>query len=242
MENFKNVDRRWIDVSWDPGRNYSVPYHWGTTALALDTAAYAGESNTLKLLFDPPPELQGRIILVPESGVVQVALRYLGKPLCTKDADDLAALSDLLMSAKSHWRTITYDINDPMLSGEVALAYIWNGNALAVRLQKPSWTYIYPREGVVGWMDNVVVLKDAPNIENAKLFQNFLMDPEIAAINSAYNNYANAIRGSEKFLPSAFAEAPEIRLPDEAPTPEIPPACEDQITEKYNEIWAQVTK
>src|SRR5262249_9227622 len=98
MENFKNVDPRWIGVSWDPGRNYSGPYLWGTTALAIDTAAYKGEADTLKLIFDPPPELQGRIGIV-SSAVIESAWRYLGKPQCSGSADDLAALDRLLKGA-----------------------------------------------------------------------------------------------------------------------------------------------
>src|SRR3990172_9959470 len=66
MENFKNVDPIWVDVYWDKGRNYTVPWQWGTTAFIVDTAKYGGDINTLALLFDTPPELQGRINVLPD--------------------------------------------------------------------------------------------------------------------------------------------------------------------------------
>ncbi|MGH6884753.1 MAG: extracellular solute-binding protein [Geminicoccales bacterium] len=243
MENFKNVDPRWIDVYWDPGRNYSVPWQWGTTNFAVDTAVFGGDINTLAILFDPPPELDGKINMQPEIvEVMHAALRYLGKPRCNGNAEDLKAAYDLLISAKPHWRTIDYPMIEPLVAGDVAASHGWNGAAMRARLQRPTIKYAYPKEGVAGWMDNVVVLKDAPNLENAKLFQNFIMDPENAALISDFAKYANGIMGSEKFLPAEFAEAPEIKMPADAPTPEFVPPCPKEVTEKYNQIWTNLLK
>lgn len=240
MENFKNVDQRWVDVFWDPGRDYSVPYHWGTMGLAVDTAAYGDEIDSLRLIFDPPPELEGRISVVPEGvDVIDAALRYLGKPHCSSGPEDLKTLTNLLQDAKRHWLWITYDIYAEMGSGDAILAFVWNPIAGFVREQKPALNYVYPREGVFGWMDNVVVPKDAPNLENAKLFQNFLMDPEIAAMNSVSNMAANAILGSDKFMPPGFADAPEIKLPAGV-EPEFLPTCPKEARDNYDAIWAEV--
>ena len=37
MENFKNVEDKWVNVDWDPGRHYSVPWQWGTVGVVVDT-------------------------------------------------------------------------------------------------------------------------------------------------------------------------------------------------------------
>ena len=76
----------------------------------------------------------------------------------------------------------------------------WSGKALATRQQKSTVKYVYPKEGVVGWMDNVAVPTGAPNLENAKKFLNFLMDPENIALQQKYTGYQSAIAGSNKFL------------------------------------------
>ena len=91
-------------------------------------------------------------------------------------------------------------------------------------------------------MDNVAVLKDAPNMENAKLFQNFIMDPENAALISDFAKYANGIVGAEKFLPPELAQAPELNWPAGAGTgARFRPAPKD-VNDTYNKIWTALLK
>ena len=66
MENFKNMDPQWVDVEFDPGRNYTVPWQWGTVGVTVNTAVYSGDINTAAVIFDPPEELKGKINVVPE--------------------------------------------------------------------------------------------------------------------------------------------------------------------------------
>jgi spermidine/putrescine transport system substrate-binding protein len=243
MENFKNVDPRWVDVYWDKGRNYTVPWQWGTTAFTVNTDVYKGDVNTYKLIFDPPPELQGRINMLDDMNeVINAGLRYLNLPRCNKNPEDLKKLTDLLMGAKKYWRTFDYATIQKLTSKDVDLSQQWNGASMRVRLQMPSMVYAYPKEGLTGWMDNVAVLKGAPNMENAKKFQNFVMDPENAALISNFAHYANGIAGSEKFMDKDMAAAPEIVMPASAPAPEFLPPCDEDTVKLYNAIWTELKK
>jgi spermidine/putrescine transport system substrate-binding protein len=243
MANFKNVEPQWVDVYFDQGRHYTTPWQWGTTAFAVNTEHYKGDINTFAILFDPPPELQGRINMQPSPDeVIGAALRYMGKPLCSGDAETLKAVYEMVKKAKPSWRTMDYGMIDTMVAGDTWASQGWNGAAMRVRLQVPSVVYAYPREGYSLWMDNVAVLKDAPNMENAKAFQNFVMDPENAALISDFAKYANGIAGSGKFLPQEFADAPEIKIPDSAPKGSFVPVCPPEVTEKYSQIWTNLMK
>ncbi|GAB5468902.1 MAG: extracellular solute-binding protein [Rhodospirillales bacterium] len=243
MENFKNVDPKWVDLYFDEGRNYSVPWQWGTTTFAVDTAVYDGDIDSYAILFDPPEVLVDRINMQPDMyEAMNAALRYLGKPLCNGNPEDLKAAFALLKGAKPKWRTIEYGMIQPLVSGDIAASQGWNGAAMRAREQKSSIKYAYPKEGFSAWMDNVVVLKDAPNMEIAKKFQNFLMDPENAAMVSDFAKYANGIMGSEKYLPASFIEAPEITIPEGAPTPVFVPLCPKEVQDKYTQIWTNLLK
>ena len=241
MENFSNMDPKWVDVWWDPGRSYSVPWQWGTTSFTVDTKVYTGDINTLKLLFEPPPELQGRINMLNDmNDVINAALRYLGYPRCNGDKDQLREATELLLKAKPYWRTMDYSIIEKLTSNDVDLSQSWNGAAMRARAQRPSLAYAYPKEGFTGWMDNVAVLSDAPNMENAKLFGNFVMDPENAALISDFAKYANGISGSDKFMDPEMLSAPEIVMPADAPTPDFVQPCPQETVDLYNKIWTRL--
>ena len=243
MSNFKNMDPKWVDVYWDKGRNYSIPYQWGTTSFQVDTTVYTGDINTLKLIYDPPKELQGRINMLNDmNDVINAGLRYLGHPRCNSDKAQLKELNTLLLSAKKHWRTMDYSTIEKLTSKDVDLSQNWNGAAMRARLQRPELEYAYPKEGFTGWMDNVAVLKGSPNLENAKLFMNFMMDPENAAMTSNFARYANGVMGSEKYMEAAMKTAPEIIIPASAPAPEFVPPCNQDVVALYTKIWTNLKK
>ena len=247
MENFKNMDPRYINVYWDLGRNYTVPWQIGITTFTVDTAKYKGDINTLAILFDTPEELRGRVNMLQDmNSVINAAERYLGLPRCNANPQDLKKVNDLLQNAKkNYWRTLDYDTIGKLTSGDADVSQNWNGYSYRARLQKPTLALAYPKEGIEGFMDNVAVLKDAPNLENAKLFQNFIMDPENAALISDFAHYNNGIKGSDKFLMQMdpeFAKAPEINPPAGAPEPEFVPPCPKEVNDMYNKIWTSRLK
>ena len=240
MENFGNVDPNWVDVYWDPGRSYSVPWQWGTTSFIFDRKVYKGDVNTLALIFDAPDELKGRINMLNDmNDVINAGLRYLGYDRCNSNKEELKALTELLLKAKEDWRTMDYSTIEKLTSGDVDLSQNWNGASMRARAQRPTLVYAYPKEGFTGWMDNVAVLKGAPNMDNARLFVNFIMDPENAALISNFARYANGITGSDTFMDTEMSEAPEIVVPAGAPAPDFVPPCDQEVVDLYNKIWTR---
>ncbi len=241
MENFKNMDPNWVDVYWDPGRKYSVPYQWGTTSFTVDSAVYGGDIDTLELIFNPPAELKGRINMLNDmNDVINAGLRYLGYPRCNSNPEQMKELLELLTKAKADWRTMDYSVIEKLTSKDVDLSQSWNGAAMRARADRPTLKYAYPKEGFTGWMDNVAVLADAPNMDNAKLFVNFMMDPENAALTSNFARYANGILGSDKYMDAEMLDAPEIVMPEGAPVPDFVPPCDQDVVDLYNKIWTRL--
>ncbi|MCR9125649.1 MAG: extracellular solute-binding protein [Rhodobacteraceae bacterium] len=244
MENFGNVDPVWVDVAWDPGRHYTVPWQWGTTGVVVNTKYYDGDINTSAIFMDPPEELKGKINVVPEMGdVMALAIMYYGGTPCTGDREILKKVRDGLVEAKKSWLGMDYGNLEKFAKEDLWAGVNWNGSTFRMRLQNENVAYGYPKEGYVVWMDSVAVLADARNVEEAKMFQNFIMEPENAALISSFARYANGILGSDPYMPDDMKTAPEIVIPAELKDKGVfNQACPPDVQQLYTRIWTDLQK
>lgn len=244
MPNFKYVHPDHIDVYFDKGREYGAPWQWGTTGISLNTKHYDGpKANSWALVFDPPEVLKGKINMVSEMGdVINAGLFYLGLPTCNSNKADLKKLNTLLTESKKNWASIDYGVIEKLTSEDVYASHNWNGASMRARLQNPEIRYVMPKEGLLAWADNVVLLRDARNVEEAKTFLNFIMHPENAAMISNFARYGNAIVGSAEHMDPEMSTAPEIIGYEGAGTPQFVPPCPQDVVAMYTKMWNNLLK
>ncbi|MCV3270138.1 extracellular solute-binding protein [Roseobacter sinensis] len=244
MENYGNIAAEWRDVEWDPNREYSVPWQWGTTGVAVNQSAYSGDINTSSIWLDPPEELVGKVNVVPEmQDVISMALMYVGGEPCTTDTEMLKKARDVLVAAKPNWMSMDYGMTEKLSNSDVMATVNWNGSTFRARVNNPDVAYGYPKEGYIIWMDNAAILADAQNVDEAKTFLNFIMDPENAALISSFARYANGITGSDAFMPDDMKTAPEIVVPaDLVAAGKFTATCPAEAQEFYTAIWTELQK
>jgi len=240
MENFKNVAEAFQFPSWDPKQQFTSPYQMGTTSYAIDTSAGVGSCATLKEFFEPNGAASGNlgVFKTPEE-VVNLAHIYLGQEFCTEETADLKAIQALLAGQKEHVKIFSSESTmDRLGQGVTTISNAWNGDAMKQRLDGASIQYCFPQEGVVGWYDSLVIPKGAKNIENAKTFMNWLMDPENMAMQSDFARYANAIVGTEKFMSEEMASSPEVGVPS-VPV-KFGKSCGPKYVKAIDKIWTKL--
>lgn len=239
LPGFENIEENWRGQYYDPGNDYSIPWHWGTTSFVYDSARSHGSVDSLKALFEPEPG--DRVGLIDDADdVVALALRYLGLPRCNDSAADLTVVQKLLLDLMP--KADLFDASQPvdwLVQSRAIAAMAWNGDAMRARKRQPTLRYAYPREGVTVWTDTLVVPRGGANREAALQFMAFMLRPENAALQSNFTGYANAIHGSEAMLSADLQTAPEIIIPPQARL-EFLQACDESIYGRYRAIWSKV--
>lgn len=242
LANKGNISPEWADPSFDPGRMHSVPYQWGSTSFAVDTDVYTGDINTTDILFNPPAELSGKINMIDSQGeVMALASVHMGIPQCTNDREQLQALNDMLQNAKQHWASFNSDTaKEVLVSGDVTVGMIFDGFSAKAREERASITYAFPTQGYLVWMDSIVLLKDAPNRDNAIAFMDFMLEPENIAAVSNFARYGLGVSGAEEYLDPALSTLPEANPPATAGEGVFVIPCDQETQAVYDQIWTNL--
>jgi len=202
LTNLGNLDPKIMNQAFDPDNTYSLPYMWGSTAIAVNTKdAVAATVTSFADLWKP--ELKGKILLPNDMrGVLGMGLRRLGYSLNETDPVKVAEACELLMPLMASVRV--FDSDSPkqaLLNNEVQAAVLWNGEAFIASGENPDIRYIYPTEGYSLWVDNLCIPKNAANVDNAHLFIDYLLRPEVAAFICQEMGYSSPNLAAQALLP-----------------------------------------
>lgn len=216
IPNISNIDPTFRDAAFDPGREHSLPYMWGTIGIGYRKSAVDGAPESWKAVLDSDRH-SGRIALMGDGPtVIQMALKYLGHPLNDTDPGHIAEAEALLIRQKPHVKVFAEDNGqDLLLSGEVDICMEWNGDILQIMAEDGDIGYIVPVEGGLLWQDCLCVPRGAPHPENAHAFINFILDAQVGAAIADFIQYATPNAAARKLMDVAYNSNPAIFPSDE---------------------------
>ncbi|MCF8553555.1 MAG: extracellular solute-binding protein [Candidatus Nanopelagicales bacterium] len=238
--NGKNIAPEFMDVYFDPGRAYTAPYMYGTTGIACNTKLEPECANikSWKDLFTG--NFANVNALKDQVEIVSAALRATGVPaadLCTTDTAKYIAAEELLAGFKP--AVIDNDGgNERMITGQASIRTSWNGDTHRMKMENPDIIFIYPSEGLNFWSDHMAIPVGAPNLDNAKIFMNWMMDPVNMAAASNFSGYNNAISGTADIMSDELKSDPAVIVPEENKALLSPiPNCGEDARSLYTQVF-----
>lgn len=207
LSHFNNLDPKLLNQAFDPNNHYSIPYSWSSTGIAINTRVIKPGSITQWADLWNPKYKNALLLLDDLREVIGMGLVVLGYPLDDTDETHVQKayekLKTLLPNVKMFYADSPKTI---LLQGEVNIAMIWNGEAYMAKAENPDIEFIYPKEGPLVSLDNLVIPIGAKHIDNAHQFINFLLRPEIAKKVSEELGYSSPNLAAIRLMPKAVAE------------------------------------
>lgn len=217
IPNLKNIDPYYLDLAFDPGNKYSVPYFWGTVGIVFNPNLVP-EHLTFESWDDLwDPSLKRKVFLVDGAReVIGMGLNSLGESLNAKDDELLRQATDKLISLSPNIKAIIGDEITPlMINNEATVALTWSGQAADMMWENEELDFAVPHEGSNLWFDSFVIPKTAANVEGAHAFINFMLDPEVAAQNADYVGYATPNAAAMELMDPEVVEDERFYPPEE---------------------------
>jgi putrescine transport system substrate-binding protein len=260
LPNLKNVDPELLKriALQDPGNQYAVPYLWGTSGIGYNVdkvKAVFGNTdvtNSWDLVFKPEnlSKLKdcGVTVLDTPSELIPIALNYLGEDPHSFDPKVIDKAAALLKKIRPYIRNFhSSSYLQDLANGDICLAVGWSGDVLQARDRANEAdngvhvAYSIPKEGAPQWFDMMAIPKDAQHVDNAYAFINNMLDPKVAAANTNFVTYPNAIPSSKPMVDPEIANDPTIYPPPEVDAKlftfaVLPP----EIDRQYTRIWTEL--
>lgn len=186
-----NIDERFLDVAYDPGNEYSIPYLWGTFGIVYNTKKYEeSDFSSWKNLWDK--KFEGEILSFDGAReTLGIGLLANNLSLNTTDPKKLVEIRNELIGFMGNVKAILADeIRMYMALEEANVGITFSGDASSAIESNENLSYAIPKEGSNIWFDTMVIPKTSKNQKAAYAFINFMLEPENAAQNADYIWYA----------------------------------------------------
>lgn len=160
------------------GKVWGVAWVWGVTGIAYNTEAM-DRPDSLEVFWDPA--MKGRVGWRDDAlESVQFAALVTGQSI--NDIRDLDAVRDrlarLMPQIRVFWSSEN-DWNQFLAAGEFDVATYWSGSAARSKTHFGlPVEFVIPREGAIGWLDGLSIPAGSANVEAAKAFIDWMIDPE----------------------------------------------------------------
>jgi len=186
VPNLKHIDSTMLEIQkkFDPEQKYSVPYAAGMAGISVNIA-HTGEDFDKSWRIYENPAFRGKMTLLDDlREVMGGALKTLGYSVNSTNPQEVEEAKNLVLEWKKH--IVKFDVEGFGKGFAAGDFWVVHGYAENVFIElnennRKTARFFHPKEGGPMYMDNMLLLKDAKNVELAHKFMNFVHEPEIYA-------------------------------------------------------------
>lgn len=216
LPNLKYIAPEYNQADYDPGLEYSIPHVAGVTGIFLNTEYHPLQSVTRwSDLWEA--RYHNQLLLLDDTReIFSMALLTLGYSVNDKDPEHIKAAFLKLKSLMKNVKVFSSEtVKSIIIDEDATLGMAWNGDVFKASQENKDVKFVFPKDGFVIWVDNLVIPKEAPHKDNAYLFLNFMMRPEIAKEVALATHFMTTNLPARQLLPENIRNNPTVYPPQE---------------------------
>jgi spermidine/putrescine transport system substrate-binding protein len=214
IPNASNLLPNYANVSWDPERQYSMPWQGGMTGIGYNRRRVGFEITSVDQLLDEP-SLSGRVTLLSEMGdTVPLVMLSQGNDPSEATAETFDQALQRIRAAVDSGQVRQFTGNEytgMLARGDVWAALAWSGDVIQLQFENDALQFVIPESGGNIWSDNMLI-PNGGDVYTASTFMNYVYDPEVAAQIAAWVNYISPVVGAQEAMREIDPELAENPL------------------------------
>ncbi len=217
IPNFKYIKKQYRNMTRpDPEQKYTVPYLCGSTGMVVNKKYIKEDTDSWKVLFDKR-YMEKLAMLNNAFEVAAVALKLSGYSLNSINPQELAEARDLLLKQKPLLTGYhdTETLKELLVSEKLWAAHIYSGEGLVAADENENLEYVIPKEGAVLWVDIFAIPRDAQHKEEAHMFLNYILRPDVNATIASELWYATPNEAAEPLMDPEVRSSRSVYPPEE---------------------------
>jgi spermidine/putrescine transport system substrate-binding protein len=242
IPNIANLQDSLKSPSFDPNREYSLPWQSGMTGIASNLKVTKKPVTSVDQLLEDP-KLHGKVTLLTEmADSLSIVMLANGDDPTKVDDTSFQKAVDRIQKAVNSGQIRQFTGNDytgPLTRGDLAACFSWSGDVVQLTVDNPKLVWNLADSGGDIWTDNMLIPKGGDTY-TASTFMNFVYDPKIAAQIAAYVNYVSPVKGAKEAarkLDPKLADNPLI-FPDDETLSKVVIFDKDALqNQDYLEKW-----
>lgn len=213
MPGFENIDPGSIRSKEDPTAEYCLPYAWGSVGIFYNKELIP-ELTSWQQFFEYAAANPGKVTMLDDlRETIGVGLIMNGNSVNSNDPDEIKAAEEFILSHKPNIGAFRYDVIPLVTSGDMAASHWYVGAVLNANQNPDLLGFIIPEEGATMYQEDICLLASAPNPDNAKRFLEFMMRPDISALNTERLTNGSVNTAAIELLPDELKGHPAVNPP-----------------------------
>lgn len=240
----KSMNKDILNIAYDPGNKYSVPYFWGSVGISYDKRQVSkSDLDRYGWNIFLQKKYRGNIYLYDsERDSFMMALKALGYSMNTSSSKELqdaySWLSKVVKTMKPE--IVTDEIIDNMAQARKAIGLVYSGDAAYVTSQNKNIGFYMPKEGTNIWVDAMCIPKTCTHEKLAYAFMNYINGYKVAKANSKYVGYTSPVVKVEKDLASTTFKGNEAYTPRSSYQKDEVFEYNDKTRKTIADLWSRV--